>query len=1564
MIGWLYGEASVVAELLVVEMVIEVVELQDEERDAFVCRQKKNSNGKVATGPVLASNKLPDPGGGRPGSGVAPACVCVDIDTDIIDSQPLLLLSSSFNWTQLYPPFLVLPLARCLWHDYRSNAVSTLASSAYFGGGASIRWHPPQRSVAMASPYSSMSSAPGGLHSNIPSSTSSIHSNSTASHREIYENERTRIQQSCFSRADADGQLLECYITHVRVIEDAVHPSAPPPHGYQAAPGARKNRVIIVAVRKSGRVRLHKARENQNGSFSIGKSWYLDDLTQIEDDTGCTGFTATIGKPYYWQTRTTKEKDAFVASLFRIFKKYTGGKTPALLGFDSITAMIGEGRPSTASSDMFQTDQTNGEAHTPVATPSLPSSQVEHARQLSTVSTQSSQPSIQSTGDTESAGRSELQSKASDNSVRPRIQRTPTNESTRQQAPQAAPETRPSEQVAFESSLTVSAGESFGGDSVPPDHPKQRKPLGPAGLPTSPRGGNGNATKARHMFPIQTNIETPSSVSQAPNAHASSPQAPQAPPIPSTPTAATAPAQARGPMAAALANKNSVNNIRNRFKLAADAYAAGGALGGSKRPPQAPHPIATNVPAVTGPTTPVEPQLERPAIRDLKNASNERLMVRVSISKEDLLRGKLGSISGPSSGPSGPSQESSVTDNSTRRAESPAMQNAPESRKGTPTVPEVTIVERSTATPEVPPIPLIDISGTTDAVGEPAPSIMKNGSPEPPVIAAPEKPLPTPEKDTNKNSLLSVKHKRRRSTAANSARSKYMSQIDIANLTVDIDNVLEDFGWDGREMKIDALEHEIRQELAKVESGNIWIATDEENKAANHTRIDELARQLDETLAQCDELDGLLTLYAVELMSLQDDIAYIENQSQGLQVQTANQKTLLKELEILLQTVSISPEEIETLQNSKVQADNLPDIESSLSIIYKAIITIDPTATANAGNRRASGETEVEDVSLGEVGMGKMMALRDKKDKYVEDSKTFGRRLIEYMKIKYRQDMMMLVKQETVAPTGKSGSKTPATNTRPKAASHMAMYHSLYKFAGLILFIHDVDKNSYNTLMKEYTVASKEQFSEEIQNHIWGWRAIMRKPTPEDQEILFTHSEKEPEGAAARGLGVMRSATRAKPFRSTASDGGPKATGEKIQDGKLTGSECFGGFIDEIIPLVAAEQNFLSEFFHISSQIQTFLEFVQTGHPDDRRPTDLNRRRAPELDKHISKKLADAMSEIFGFLSPQIQSFVGTITSNDPLQGVGVIYAVEKKLSQFREGTNQEFLVKLLLKLNEQMKGSFINFLKEQVRAIEATKVKSKKKRAVLDFIKSFPLFSAKIEDQLPPEQLSDESLEVRDMVNNGYSILNRAMFDAMQAIAKQTPSSAGNAQSVDPDDKEALYYHIMIIQNTVYYTDALDVRNNSVLQDFKQKAEDEYKEHMSLYVSAVIRKYLEKTLDFVEGVEALEQTSTPEEILGKKSYNKLKFKEILSDHQKEISGSHVRDGVKQLVKRVTKHFGDEGHLDPLSVRVLKEAEAEYLRLVNRMNGLLQGTYRDQGLEMPLKREDVTAAFARQMSVK
>lgn len=172
--------------------------------------------------------------------------------------------------------------------------------------------------------------------------------NNGLSRAERFEDEKRRIVDSLFMKKDQGGSLLESYITHIRIVEDAAYPSSPPPP--TSSQDAKKPRVIIVAVRKSGRVSMHKARENANGSFSIGKTWHLDELSMVQSFNGPgqgtaleqqqklwaggSGFVVTMGKPYYWQANSEKEKQFFVASLVKIYTKYTGGKVPDLVGFD------------------------------------------------------------------------------------------------------------------------------------------------------------------------------------------------------------------------------------------------------------------------------------------------------------------------------------------------------------------------------------------------------------------------------------------------------------------------------------------------------------------------------------------------------------------------------------------------------------------------------------------------------------------------------------------------------------------------------------------------------------------------------------------------------------------------------------------------------------------------------------------------------------------------------------------------------------------------------------------------------------------------------------------------------------------------------------------------------------------------------------------------------------------------------------------------------------------------------------------------------------------------------
>lgn len=76
-------------------------------------------------------------------------------------------------------------------------------------------------------------------------------------------------------------------------------------------------------------------------------------------------------------------------------------------------------------------------------------------------------------------------------------------------------------------------------------------------------------------------------------------------------------------------------------------------------------------------------------------------------------------------------------------------------------------------------------------------------------------------------------------------------------------SLLDDFGWmgDGIHSKsIDQMNDEIDRELNQAQIGG-WLSRFEEED----DRIDEIRRGLDISIAECEELDGLLTLYGVEL---------------------------------------------------------------------------------------------------------------------------------------------------------------------------------------------------------------------------------------------------------------------------------------------------------------------------------------------------------------------------------------------------------------------------------------------------------------------------------------------------------------------------------------------------------------------------------------------------------------------------------------------------------------------------------------------------------------------------
>lgn len=205
---------------------------------------------------------------------------------------------------------------------------------------------------------------------------------------------------------------------------------------------------------------------------------------------------------------------------------------------------------------------------------------------------------------------------------------------------------------------------------------------------------------------------------------------------------------------------------------------------------------------------------------------------------------------------------------------------------------------------------------------------------------------------------------------------------------------------------------------------------------------------------------------------------------------------------------------------------------------------------------------------------------------------------------------------------------------------------------------------------------------------------------------------------AARKLTVKRSQTLAKIRSPTASQ-----FKDKNPDGSINPNEAFAGALSEIYRLVLREQNFLVEFFQLSSQSpQDFIEFCAKSPPaEQRRFKDLGGLKPAESDKGKAKMVFEFLTELFSFLPQELQNFVEWSIKTDPLQGVGVLYSIEEKIANL-EVTDQEFMLKMLQKLQARLAGLFSRFLDDQVKAIEETKVKIKKRKGVIPFMKVFPV--------------------------------------------------------------------------------------------------------------------------------------------------------------------------------------------------------------------------------------------------
>lgn len=839
-------------------------------------------------------------------------------------------------------------------------------------------------------------------------------------------------------------------------------------------------------------------------------------------------------------------------------------------------------------------------------------------------------------------------------------------------------------------------------------------------------------------------------------------------------------------------------------------------------------------------------------------------------------------------------------------------------------------------------------------------SVASVKSPPPPrTVAEPAKNEPRP-LSPDKARSRSPKRKRRQRQEAEI--EKYCSVLGVDPGIMEgrgagFNEILSEFGWEGKlpeKQKIEEFESDVRREIGRAQATG-WLGHVEQQEH----RVQDLAKAFDKAITECEEMDGLLTLYSHELDTLHEDIEYIEAQSQGLQVQTANQKLLQSELQGLLTTLSIPSSDLQALESAPLEDHNgMRAVEKSLIMLYRAMVTIDPEIRQNQLRQASATKTDRTGVGVyADTEIGQMRAVRQKKNEYREEASLFVRR--------FNQHMTGLFKTvEDRNSEENSRSLASSSSVSLLLTSLQKSRTQLWSYGPMILFVREVNPYEWQTLISSYEISIKGTYQEQFREYNMSQRKVARRPTGEEQELLFTYQEKEKAdesitSTATRKLTVKRGKTiktSARALRQTVGD---------RSDGKPDAWEIFDAVLQEQSKKISEEQNFIVHFFHLNAQSGIdFVDNVSSRTPESRTLPNLETQLPYDPDPEMSKIVLNRMDGIFSFWEMDLQSLQDWVLQNDPLQGVGVLCALERCRLAYEE-TNQQHITRTTRTLSERLTGLFKKFVENQVKAIEETKVKVNKRKGIISFMKTFPAFSASIEGMIPHEFVHNEAFEVRFLLDEQYSKILKAMWESLNFIAKDNPASgSGGASSSapssgDPEDKEALNYHILLIENMNHFAEEVDRQKNNVLEEWKERALHDMYKHLTQYTDAVIRRPLGKWLDFVESTEALikaNESSTA--IANKPSHSRSAAKKVLSSYDSK----EVRKGIDTLKKRIDKHFGDvddpANNSKSLVTRVLEECAARYAHANDRMKAIVDSVY-DSNLEMEWRKEEASAMFKR-----
>ncbi len=1302
-----------------------------------------------------------------------------------------------------------------------------------------------------------------------------------------YERDIKQIERFLFRERDNQGRRLEKYLAHVRVIEDAHYPNRRPPEDSPIT--NKKYRFLILTVKISGRMRLHKARENPDGLIQIGRTWDFDELSIVEIDSDIpTGFAFSMGKHYYWETHSPKERRVWLTTVLDHYIRYTNGGIPQLIHcnveyfhLEGLLSLLMKKDGSVPQADVSSRVQRNdfqpakkslsvGVGRIPPPTVSstslgphlssqsqpLPRQRITHYKSVtsgsSSISTRSGTIIVSSRTNKSSVEHSPSKIKKSSIFGHSRHSSTASQEAKRISRSMLAPFKRSSKarEISDDDEVTAKLErQQYLRRQVLEEKKRQmdvqrrrqeeitEKKLLKEKLDRENQAKS-DQTKRGIIFQQDGEFSLVNE-SQKHEIRKNS-------------------RQKRTDLSDSQPDINFHRDVNSNTKLERQKSAASSIKFVGHRQSHA------DIDKITGNAdTVVEYDDFLGDYNDINDFEESedihtaplRLSITHGLAKKDSESGEI--------------DDSEMVGSIDGTLENIKYQSLVDTN-------ELPADIKDIVSPDLKSEEVLQVSVT------------RNGS--------------------NKKNPLGIPDKGRVH-----ARSRAFSRVEAEKKDSDFTDLFDEIGYDPSTDDYEDLKRKILKELERLQYHKVAAITETNDVG------DTLKTTVDQALQQCSLIDHGLSLLSVQLSSFKDSVSYIEKQGHGLQVETTNKKLLKKELEIILHSADIPQDDLHYILRCRVSLDKIPTrVENILGKLNVSLAKINGL----------SGNT-------GRSQISEMQALKERHAKLDHAANLFVKNFkIEIRKIFKSVSLSLISKLPSI-----TCDNFLSSFFRDSLVKKMS---NLLAFSGCLMFIKEISPNDFNDILVNYTEVFAEFYSK-LGNHLsedfnnkkceaslskFSFEKLASKFVKDSPDIKNGTSFEHKNLSSNKIL--LELGLTANSIDEAGKLGAVSSEEKSDLDADADIVLLLNNLLDILLSVLSFQQEVSVELFSLSSSVSGFQSLISTDILErikifESRQVFVNS--LVETDREMSDGVYELMKGVFGTTINTLSKCLFDVAKISMLQPPCIVLILQYKAISVAS-TDQEYAFSKITQLESRINTLWERQTEEEIQNIISSKVYYE----VMNFSKAYAIYFYNVQflilmfqfGKLPIEKTLMELSKylwkiINDSLSKGIENMNiselstqkgKRPVDSMHSTAND--SSYSKAQE---SEHVGTLGHLTLLLNYTWVVNQIkDV--NLISLDLKTDIDELRSMELSKFTEAFAKKHrIGELINLVSGMQDLVDSNTDpsatnsysrgniEKIIIKFSGANLKstITELSTDLRGEINGrcydsKNVRDGEQDLI--------------------------------------------------------------------